>query len=382
MSKDYMYIRIYQEIKNQILRGDFKENSKLPTEAELQKIYGVSRITVKKALDALNKENLIQRFPGRGTFACPAEESPATVQVVDVPQVHTPKQKTIGVVAPRVRSSFGADILSSIGREAAKENCNLMMGIGYASQEEEDQLIEQLIQNGCSGIIVLPVHRQNNTSGRGIMNMAVRDYPAVLVDRVIEGIPLPYVGSDHEEAAEQIMQHLFSLGHEAVGLISEMPLSTAAKARERGYLRGYAMTNYRVHPEYILHDLFSTTTGQDSQENVKNDVERVKQYYTENPEVTAILCMNYSVARICKQAAAELGIRIPEDMSLACFDIPEEDGFFFPEYTHIHQNEDEIGRKAVNVLLSVIDGKEYPQEISVPTQLIIGASTETVRSQE
>ena len=60
--KTFSYIRIYNEIKGQILSGAFAPGMKLPTEAELQAAYGVSRITVKKAMDLLVDNALIERY--------------------------------------------------------------------------------------------------------------------------------------------------------------------------------------------------------------------------------------------------------------------------------------------------------------------------------
>ena len=73
-------------------------------------------------------------------------------------------------------------------------------------------------------------------------------------------------------------------------------------------------------------------------------------------------------------AANELGLRIPEDLSLVCFDAPD-DGLTYHEYTHIRQAELEIGERAVRMLLDVIRGDREPKYLLVPTELCIGNST-------
>ena len=65
MKKVYGYMRIYQNLKKGILQGEYPNHSQIPTEAALQQIYGVSRITVKKALELLREEGLIVRFAGK-----------------------------------------------------------------------------------------------------------------------------------------------------------------------------------------------------------------------------------------------------------------------------------------------------------------------------
>ncbi|WP_418964286.1 GntR family transcriptional regulator [Cetobacterium sp.] len=65
------YEKIYKELKKSIQKGRIKEFEKLPTEMQLCETYSVSRITVRKALEKLEQDNLIQKFRGKGTFVTP-----------------------------------------------------------------------------------------------------------------------------------------------------------------------------------------------------------------------------------------------------------------------------------------------------------------------
>ena len=70
MGKTIMYERIYGDLLAKIQSGDYQPGDRLPSEKELAELYGVSRITAKKAMDMLAKENQINREPGRGSFVC------------------------------------------------------------------------------------------------------------------------------------------------------------------------------------------------------------------------------------------------------------------------------------------------------------------------
>ena len=70
MGKAIMYERIYGDLLAKIQSGDYQPGDRLPSEKELAELYGVSRITAKKAMDMLAKENQINREPGRGSFVC------------------------------------------------------------------------------------------------------------------------------------------------------------------------------------------------------------------------------------------------------------------------------------------------------------------------
>lgn len=367
MDKNYNYMRIYRDLQNRIIKGEYANRSQIPTEAELQQIYGVSRITVKKALELLSKDGIIQRFPGRGTF----------VNLTEDWQKEAAQEKDtatrIGIMIPQIYTSFGNGLLTGVAQEANSAGCCLMSGLYYRSLEEENALIERLVSNGCQGIIAVPFHSNNGTN-YGIISSAIQGYPLVMADRYLEGISLPYVGSDHEDAAAKAMTYLFELGHKNIGLISSAPTTTAIMDRERGYMRAYAMTSYRIYPDTMISDIRSSMPGQYPQESIRQDVERMKRYFQENPTVTALLCIDYNIMRICEMAALELGMRIPEDLSLICFDTPD-DEYTRQKYTHVRQPEVEIGKTAVKLLLDAINERKEPKQVMLTSELYIGAST-------
>ena len=114
--------------------------------------------------------------------------------------------------------------------------------------------------------------------------------------------------------------------------------------------------------------------GKNTQENFRHDVERMKAYYRDNPDVTALLCIDYNILKVCEAAAQEIGIRIPDDISMVCFDAPDD----LSEYTHIRQSEHEIGECAVGLLTDVMDYNSEAQQILLPTKLCIGSSTQKI----
>ena len=238
-------------------------------------------------------------------------------------------------------------------------------------------LIDRLVTAGCDGVIVIPV--RSAELNRGIVSCAIKQYPLVLVDRYLEGIPLPYVGSDHERAAADAMAYLFSLGHKNIGLVTTSPQTTALAERERGYTRGYALSHYKVYDSNLISDISSSMSIACSAEDIRQDVERMKRYLQENAGITALLCVNSGCLQICRIALKELGMEVPRDMSIISFDAPR-DFIVRSENTYIQQQEEEIGRQAVLALVETIGGsRDIPRRL-IPAKLCIGASTGKPRS--
>ena len=365
MEKTYNYLRVYRDIKEKISTGVYRTGDRLPTEAQLQESCGVSRITVKKAMELLAKEGVIERFPGKGTFVRPLEQPNNTQE--------SSRGKVIGLVMSAFSSVFGQHFIQGVAEEANRLGYGLMLGTCYTSLKEEDALVEKMISNGVDGIISMAIHSESGINA-GIVDCAMRGFPMVLADRYLEGMRLPYVGSDHTDAAFKATQYLFSLGHKHIGLISSAPTTTAITERESGYMKSYAMTQHQVYPSHLMPDIRSSMPGQKSLENIRRDIERMKTYYRDNPEITALLCIDYNIMKICETAARESGLRIPEDLSLVCFDTPD-DGFAEYEYTHIRQPEQQIGIRAVQMLAQAMEGNREPQYLLLPTELRIGQST-------
>lgn len=371
MDKTYNYMRVYNDIKEKISSGEYADGCQLPTEAMLQTEYGVSRITVKKAMEKLQYDQLVVRYAGKGTFV--TMHTDANPDSGDAADVHRSNEDIIGVVMCGFSSSFGTDFILGVAGEANKRGYALLTALDYHSAEEETTLVERLVNSGAKGIIIMPIHTETGINA-GLVKCALKSYPLVLADRYLEGISLPYVGSNHAEAAFKAVQHLFSLGHKNVGLISSIPTTTAIVEREAGYLRAYAMSNYQVDANSLVSDLQSSIPGQNTSEYQRADVERMKKYYRDNPQVTALLCIDYPILKICEVAAKELGLRVPQDLSLVCFDTPV-GGFAEDEYTHICQAERDMGTVAVNMLINVINGDTAPKQVLLPAELVVGMST-------
>ncbi|GAA4882538.1 GntR family transcriptional regulator [Saccharopolyspora cebuensis] len=72
--RESAYLKLARELRTAILRHDYPDGTRLPTEAELAERHQVSRQTVRRAFQDLVAEGMVHRVPGRGTFAAPREE--------------------------------------------------------------------------------------------------------------------------------------------------------------------------------------------------------------------------------------------------------------------------------------------------------------------
>lgn len=219
MGKTIMYERIYADLLAKIQNGDYQPGDRLPSEKESAELYGVSRITAKKAMDMLAKEKKISREPGRGSFVC----SPAAAVEMKKESRGTANQR-IGVIFDGFGSDFGTRLLQGIESECDRRQSDLLFKCTYGSIEKEKQAIDAAIRAGVKGILLLCAQGDNYNSK--VLELALNGYPLVLMDRRMQGISIPCVRTDNYEAANEVTKILIAMGHKKICFLTHASVTT------------------------------------------------------------------------------------------------------------------------------------------------------------
>jgi DNA-binding LacI/PurR family transcriptional regulator len=180
---------------------------------------------------------------------------------------------------------------------------------------------------------------------------------------------------DNQQAARDLTEYLIGLGHSQIAFVSPPVQGTSTiEERMQGVAAGLAAHGLSFGPEDCLTDLYSTLPGAFVTENIQKDEETIRQFLAVHPDLTAFVVCEYNLALVLEQALHRLGHRVPEDYSIVCFDSVETaiDG---PIFTHICQDEELMGRQAVEMLLAQIRGEEVPLQTTVPYELKEGRSS-------
>lgn len=115
--KIFLYENVYRDLKNKISSGSLRPGDKLDAEKKMENLYGVSAITVKKALSLLGEEGLIERVRGQGTFVSErtkkAEENGLAEKMISkADDVRNEEcMPIVGAIFEHVSSSFGLQML-------------------------------------------------------------------------------------------------------------------------------------------------------------------------------------------------------------------------------------------------------------------------------
>ncbi|GIN71501.1 LacI family transcriptional regulator [Bacillus sp. J14TS2] len=359
-----LYIQIYESLKQDIISAKYKVGDQVPSEKELSKYYNVSSITVKKALEKLANEGFVYRKRGKGTFV---SENATEVGLVKKDLTH--KKPLFGLVLTSFDESFGNDLIASL-EEASQDTCFIILKRSLSIPSREDKVIRELLEYGIDGLIIIPAKAEHYSLE--ILKMVVNKFPLVLIDRSFKRLAATSISTDNEQAAKMAVNHLFDLGHENIGvLIPKDNDTTAIYDRIKGIVEAFAEKKIFVNREQWCSDI---KIPYPTHEYAKITIETIKNHIMRNKEITALFALEYNIAMLAKTAVEQLNLKVPEDISILCFDSPPRNILGW-NFTHIEQDEQAIGQLALNKLIEMQNGHTIIDDIRVPATLVKGDST-------
>jgi DNA-binding LacI/PurR family transcriptional regulator len=361
-----LYRQVYDALRARIIDGTYAVGDKLPSEAELSEEYSVSSITVKRALDLLRTDGLIVRRPRLGTFVTSATPTGAAAPA---PAPRT--RPLIGCVVTNFDDTFGSRVVEGLLSGAGVDDPVILMR-SMGDHGLEDASIRSLIESGISGLVLQP--SSSEFIPPAALELVTKRFPLVILDRVFDGIPVSAVRSDNLSGAMSATGHLFELGHGAVGFLSAASHVSSSEERRNGWVHAHAAFHHTLDDTAELRTLDSTIPG--STTSAEQDIERLQDFVAAHPHITAYLAGEYNIALLLREACRRLGLSIPADISVVCFDHPDaafDAGLF--RFTHVRQQQTAIGERAIDAVRAQIAAPGSIERVLLPTELVEGAST-------
>ncbi|MBD8079883.1 LacI family DNA-binding transcriptional regulator [Cellulosimicrobium arenosum] len=189
--------------------------------------------------------------------------------------------------------------------------------------------------------------------------------PVVAVDPHRGPSGPPTVDSDNLAGARAATEHLVSLGHTRVGFLGGRPDLESARLREQGYRDALADAGIRVDEDLVLVGGYRP----DLADTPAHELLRLP----ERP--TAIFAANDLSAIRTIEVARELGLRVPEDLSVVGFDNVPESALTVPPLTTVSQPIHQMGAEALRMVVDLIQGNPRDPHVRLPTELVVRGTT-------
>jgi len=304
-----------------------------------------------------------------------SEKTRAKVKQVMEELHYVPNQMARSLVLQQTRILFLliSDITNpffttlSRGAEDAANNhgFHLLFGNSDESLEKEAGYIHTILSTRVDGVLISPAGDPSITQLEILQN---RNVPFVLLDREVPGISCDIVLGDSEEAARQLMNHLLSSGHARIALLNGSSKVSSARLRLNGYKDVLQHHNIPIDPSLIHEASFGPQA----------DLSRIEAWFDSlDPMPSAIVAGNNVLAVEMISLLNKRSLRVPEDISIVCFDDFGPYSGMDPFITVAAQQAYQFGFLGMQMLIERIMNRDEAadwKKIVLPAELIVRRS--------
>ncbi len=324
---------------------DLKVGERLPTEAELSEIFGLSRTTVRGAFATLEREGVIQRRRGAGTFLSQLNRNSSNIIAVMIPAFF--HQLEIQGANDR--------IVEGIEHRAFANKCSVILCRTGNRRDKVEEYILQLRNNNIAGLIYTPL----NTSNSHYDNLEIlarfesEHIPYVVIDSFISNGSTgrySFVGCDNYKIMRDMTRYVIDKGYHRIAFIRGFPGIYTSDERFFGFRDEMQKAGLPIREEYLR---IMTETELDHQ-GEKEIAELLS--LSQPPDV--VLCPHDIVAVNVIRYMQARGLEVPKDMAVAGFDDLPRAQMLIPRLTTVRQPFTEIGAMAAEILFDKLSGKQ------------------------
>ena len=272
-----------------------------------------------------------------------------------------------GVLVPNITNPFFAELTRGIEDRCRQTDYSVFLCNSDDEPETQGRYLQTLLERRVDGLLLAAAAGEADAL---VKRLATTRVPTVVVERRIPGLAADLVRVDHDAGARLAVSHLVSLGHKAIACLSGPSRFEVARERTGGWIAGLKEAGLDIKPEWMLEGDYSSSAGYDMTRSL-----------LEKGEVTAILSGNDLMAFGALRAAAEMGVSVPNQLSVLGFDGIDMGQYVYPALTSVGYPIRELGETAASVLLDrLAHPAGEPREVVLPPQLVLRASTARVRN--
>jgi DNA-binding LacI/PurR family transcriptional regulator len=350
---------VFSALRQDIQSGRLGRGDRLPSEADLVRLFGASRITVGRAVRDLQVAGLVERRAGSGTYVKAPQPAGAFSFGLLIPDLGETE-----IFEPICRGMMASPL--------AREHALLwgsLDGSGHAKEEEAWRLCRQYIDRRVTGVFFAPLEL---TASKDDVNLRVADafdaakIPVVLLDRTV--VPYPrrghhdLVGIDNRRAGYVITEHLLQRGARRLAFVAVPHAAATVDARAAGYREALHAAGENVDPAMV-------------QRLDPEDATRVKQM-VDAQQPDGIVCANDRTAARLMRTLLGLGYQVPADIRLVGIDDADFAELLPVPLTTLRQPSRQIGDAAVAAMLQRIARRDLPtRDILLQGELIVRKSS-------
>ncbi|WP_449621148.1 LacI family DNA-binding transcriptional regulator [Robertmurraya sp. Marseille-Q9965] len=271
------------------------------------------------------------------------------------------KSNLVAIVVADIKNPYYISIAKEIDDYLFEEGYNLITCSTDESIEKEADIIRLLLSKQIDAIAIAPSDSEKSK----LTELIKKHVPIVLVDRKIDDLSIPFVGTNNFKESYNLTEYLIKKGHERIGVMTGKLNTSTGKERLKGFKMAMENHGLSVDEKWIFNGEFEEIQA----------YEVLSQFLKNNQDIpTALVSCNNLMTKGTMLALNERSIRIPEDISIVSIGVMENHEFFSTKITSIEQDTSFMGKKVAELLLSQLQNKQKLKNIVVESAFIEGNS--------
>lgn len=277
------------------------------------------------------------------------------------------KTYTLGLLIPGVDNPYFANIASAVIHEAKTLGYQMIIIDTLENAANEREGIKSLLSRKVDGIIIV-----TSDDKATYLENVHRDTPMVLIDRHFADTSLPYVCSDNRQGGYDATEYLIGMGHTDILCIQGVKRSMPSRQRVEGY-----------HDAMRRAGLGDRTRVAGDDFTIRNGYLETKLAFSSPNPPTAIFALSNTILLGTLKAVHELGLRIPDDVSIVAFDNQIYMDYLNPAITRISQSTNEMCTLAMRILMQQIAGDASSDvQMLLPPKIVVCNSVKVLRREQ
>lgn len=277
------------------------------------------------------------------------------------------RTQTLALVLTDITNPFFTTLARGVEDTASSAGFNVIFCNTDESEAKEQKYIQLLLQKQVDGMLLVPALSHPDS----VRTIRKQGTPVVVLDRCMPGVEADVVRCDSEEGAYRLVRLLLDLGHRRIAVLTGHKEVSTAEDRAAGYRRAMAEAGL-ADDEIVIFGEFNQASG----------YAMTRQALALHPAPTGIFAANNFIAIGALKALQELGLSVPQDISLVAFDDLPPGLITFSFLTVAAQPAYEMGRVATNLLLGRLDSETAGpyREIILPFEILPHQSSGQAKS--
>lgn len=276
----------------------------------------------------------------------------------------TGRSGAVGVIHAPIRydihgATFVQAVLNGIAAEAQRLRHDLLLYTNALTDDPERALAD--VDDGRSDGLIVISPDQNDS----LIDLLAKRSPKMVIVTGCQRAGVPYLVSDNESGITQAFTHLYELGHRKIGHVYGQLTFADGKERYDAFLKLVATYETQLEKHWLIGGRFE---GSKSYQYAQRMLKLPKR-------PTAVIAANDNIASGIIQCAKDMGLKIPEDLSVIGFDDTMLAQMIEPPLTTVAQSLESFGTTAVRYLDQLLKGESVPTLSRFPTSLTVRRTT-------